>query len=419
MVYFFIFSILLISVINVRIAYRKLGNDWFDGNIVIIIFLLMYYLLPTLGALIIGDIPLRAGVTYSLQANSYILNIVFAILVGICISLWRCTIRKEMNYLIILRKVKKFTFLRSLGLFIFFSLVVVILQYRFGYYQIEDYNDSYIVAANLGRLSRQILLLFQNFSLYCGIAALIIYSWKRRSIKYAMVFLIIYTTISDKTGSRYELFSPFLIILLSYNYLVSRLKLAQILPLSVGGLLIFVSLGYIRSGSGLGMIGVQSFIYIGEFLNIWMNSLHLYYLKVNQGLVLPWQVGINEFISFIPDQLLPWRKLSSPYWYMETFYPEQLEQGNGLAFGIVSQVFFTGGFIGGVFRGFLISQILLKVKSKAFKGTWYWSLIYISIIAQLYTSIRTESIQIFSASLLKIILIIIILELRIWPAKKL
>ena len=226
-----------------------------------------------------------------------------------------------------------------------------------------------------------------------------------------LIFLVFILISFDPSKSRADLFIDLLLIFSLFQVFIKKFSKLKILIFAIFGLLIFSLLGLYRSES-IGSLLPSSFILIGEFNNIWANAIHINQLSSNENLLLPITVKLNEFISFIPSQFLPFEKMSISNWYMQTFYPDSFNRGLGLGFGIIAQSISDGGILFGFLRGFILGKLFLFFKKIILKNNRWWIFpVYLVFFLGLYSSVRTASFEIFTNPIIKLIFLVLLLRI--------
>ena len=215
----------------------------------------------------------------------------------------------------------------------------------------ENYGDSFALIAKLPLIVRQLLKLL-NFMVSPMWILLTIYSLNKRSLLwYFIVAFIIFLNFTPY-GSRGQTVFHLIVILIVYsakNGMPNRIKFSF---LAFFGFAVFMFLGFFRSAS----VGDISLViellvngelpfFLGELDQIFANAVEVFNFQNLKILDIPFEVRITEQLALIPNQLLPFEKLSYSEWYLNEFYPMYKEAGGGWAFGTMAFIATFDGFI--------------------------------------------------------------------------
>ena len=415
--------IFLISRVS-KIAGNRTSYNILDFGFWISIIIGLYAILPSIAYLVFKDnlIFLGSRINNIQPTNSdvsYLLLISISIVLGIFIS-YKFSSFKYNFELQDVKFISNRVFKNSLGLLVISTLLIVLIKIQYGLYSLESYGDTYTSFWKIPDIVRQFYLLFQLAQEFSKIIILV-GVFQRTSInkKLLIVIIFIYLLITfDSGGARAGFFLNLLLVFSLYQLFIKKFSKIKIFQFSLIGFFAFSLLGLFRAGLNSGDILLSSILVVGEFTTIWVNALHVLQLQSDGLLSIPFNVRINEFISFIPSQFLPFEKSSTSIWYMETFYAEAQETGNGLGFGIIAQSISDGGLFFAFVRGFVLGKISLMFKKAVFKSNKWWVFpVYLVIFLSLYSSVRASAFTTFTNPIIQLSLFVILISLRI-KAKK-
>jgi hypothetical protein len=417
----FLIALLIFLITRVsKIAGNRNTYNILDFGFFISIILGLYTIFPSISFLIFKDnlIFLGSRINNIQPTNSdvsYLLLISISIVLGIFIS-YKFSSSKYNFELQDIKFIGNRVFKNSLWLLVISTLLITLIKTQYGLYNIESYAGTYTTFWKIPTIVRQFYLVFQGAQEFSKIIILVSL-FQRKSINKKLLILIIIVSLLitfDSGGARAGLFVNLLLIFALYQLFIKKFSKKKMFLFSLIGLAIFSLLGLFRAGLNSGNILLSSFLVVGEFTNIWTNALHVLQLQSDGLLSMPYNVWINEFISFIPNQLLPFEKLSPNDWYISTFYPKAQEIGNGLGFGILAQSISDGGLFFAFLRGFLLGKISLMFKKAVFKSNKWWVFpVYLIIFLGLYSSVRSSAFITFTNPIIKLFLFITLISLTI------
>lgn len=274
----------------------------------------------------------------------------------------------------------------NLLFFLFSSFIYVSLKFNYGVYEASavSYAESYKVYLNMPNEVAQLINAAKSINgiSYMVLMVSLFMRWNKGFYRYLIIVFMLITFLSYDVGySRTQLFKSILIAVLLFHLLVKPFESSiKIFILFLILLLLFLLLG-IR-----GDFDANQFVLpLGEFDSIWGNAVDVLRERNKGTLNIPYHVYLYEYFSFIPSNLLPFPKESATIWYMQTYYPEALESGQGLAFGAIAQSVIGFGFIEAFLRGVVIGYLSLKIKFFIRNGKYSWW--FIVIFLTLYTSV--------------------------------
>lgn len=377
----------------------------------------VYTIFPSISYLFFKDNLIFLGTrVYNMQPSdnevAYILLVSVSIVLGIFCSykLSPSNYNFNSNHISI---IPNYVVRNSIWIFIFSSIFIFIIKYSYGLFNPDSYNEVYTNNWKMPTIVRQFYLVFSEAVSFTKIILLIHFLQRKNLNKklLVLIFLVFILISFDPSKSRADLFIDLLLIFSLFQVFIKKFSKLKILIFAIFGLLIFSLLGLYRSES-IGSLLPSSFILIGEFNNIWANAIHINQLSSNENLLLPITVKLNEFISFIPSQFLPFEKMSISNWYMQTFYPDSFNRGLGLGFGIIAQSISDGGILFGFLRGFILGKLFLFFKKIILKNNRWWIFpVYLVFFLGLYSSVRTASFEIFTNPIIKLIFLVLLLRI--------
>ena len=419
---YIIILIISLSFLTFRMSKITSENNTYnilDFGFFISVIICIYTIFPSISYLIFkDDLILLGSRVVNLQPTEneviYLLLISISLVFGIFISYKLTPLNYNFdhkNITIIPNNVVK----NSIWLLIISSILVNLIKYKYGLFNLGSYNEVYTSNWKMPTIIRQFFLVFSEAQTFTKII-LLIYFLQKRNIKTIVLFFLVFLCISFDPGkARAGLFINFLLLFSTYQLFISKFSKRKTLMLAIFGLFAFTLLGIYRSQNSEGILP-STFLLVGEFNNIWANAIHINQLKLDESFLIPITVRLNEFIAFIPSQLLPFEKLSVSNWYMDTFYPKSFEQGNGLGFGIVAQSISDGGIFFGFLRGFILGKLFLFLKkSVLFSNKWWVFPVYIVFFLGLYSSVRTSSFGTFTTPVIKLLFFILLLKISFKP----
>jgi hypothetical protein len=293
------------------------------------------------------------------------------------------------------------------------------IKFKYGMLNAETYNDTYIQYANLPKIVAQLLAQSRaalSVSMLIVVAALVM-RWDSGGKKWLIIMAALLLLTFDVGYSRTQLFYYILLFIVLYHMFVQPFTRAfKVLWLFLIVLVSFLLLGL----RGDGLISFAA-LPLGEFDNIWANGVHLLRERVAGTLEVPINAHLNEFVNFIPSQLLPYQKIDMSNWYLDTYYPGYKENGGGLKFGVIPQAIVGFGLAESFFRGIIVGAISIKLKNILHKYHSCWSLIvFLMIYMSSYDMVRGGNFSAFIGLLGTTLLIVLVIRWlnRVLPSKQ-
>lgn len=259
----------------------------------------------------------------------------------------------------------------------------------------ESYSESYLIFGRLpliigqiaGRLGGVIrvlnmallLALFQDYRKYRWI----IWTWLGAQVAATFLYL----------GARTEAVLLVFSATIMYHYLVKPIRWGPALCGALVAMILFLIAGDLRSAVGreqtakpLNVLASNS-----EFEELFANAHDLDRRKLDGDIEpLPATFHFADFLSIVPQQVLPFQKVQASTWYVETYYPAVREAGGGMAFGVISESIVGLGMPELVLRGALVGWLLaLFARRLSLRRPTAWSfLFHIWLITGCYQILR-------------------------------
>ena len=233
----------------------------------------------------------------------------------------------------------------------------------------ESYSESYVVIHRLPLFLRQVAAhtsgvtrvlaiallyaLFRNYRKYRWI----IWGWMGAQV--ALTFLHL--------GARTVTVTLGFSAVMMYHYLVRPIRWGPALGGAAAAMALFLSVGALRSAASRGeQVSLNVLSDTSEFDTLFGNAYDLYEKKQDDEIEeLPEMFYFADFVSLVPQQFLPFRKVDAAMWYLEIYYPAVLEEGGGLCFGIVAESIVGFGLVELAVRGAILA-LLLAMFSRRF-----------------------------------------------------
>lgn len=287
----------------------------------------------------------------------------------------------------------------------------------------SSYLDSYRVVQQLPRIPRQLLVnasQMQPTLIILLMCALFMRYQRYRFLIAAIVIWSTFTALRAMQG-RGGMFIMLLIVGCLYHHFVRRLRALPILL--IGILLVALStwMGAARQSSTAGVLaGAQG---TSEFEAIFANAYDLKYVRDASGILRDQPViYFGDFISVIPQQLLPFAKRLKAEWYLNAYYPEYAARGGGMAFGVVAEAITGWGWIELVVRGVLVGAVFGFIHRRfTSRPITLWQLaFYLWLLVWSYQLVRNSTFGLLQWAEYHFLLPVIavwILHYLAWPAR--
>jgi len=279
------------------------------------------------------------------------------------------------------------------------------------------YWESYLVVQRLPLLVRQAYRLVGGVRLVLTLA---LFVWlfqdygRKRWIIYLWVGCQGVLTLTQ-AGERTTLMMVFASILILYHRLVRPLRVRTAVLIGAFALAAFLALGIyrvFRHAEDPSSFRVE--VSATEFESLFANSFDVKQRKASNELEnVPIGFYFADIVSVVPSQLLPFEKVDAADWYINSFYPEAKERGEGYALGVVAQSLIGLGWPELILRGGLVGLLF------GFLHRYYrrhaghpWILIgYAWMILWAYQSFRATTFYIVTAFVQHLLFAILLVEL--------
>lgn len=282
----------------------------------------------------------------------------------------------------------------------------------------SDYVEAYLVVQNLPRVVGQVFNVGNGirFILTLGVLVLLFADWRRW---WPVVVLWIGWSLVNAflvLGSRTALMVMLAASTVLYSRMVHRIGAGTALLLSAGVLSLFMVLGVLRAIESVADGGPVFMATPAEFEIVFMNAVDLLARKSDGTLgAIPLGVRLNDFVGFVPSQLLPFEKMDPANWLV-SFYPALQQAGGGMAFGSVTQAATGFGAIEAIARGAvlgLICGVLFRYYRQ--HATSYWvTVAYLWVLILSYQPVRANTLIMFNVGLNQVVPTVILVGGLAW-----
>lgn len=282
----------------------------------------------------------------------------------------------------------------------------------------ETYAGGYAAVANLPLAIRQIVRLSSSFAFIVNLLLLV---WlfsdyrKRRWIIWGWLGYQVLSIILN-LGSRSGVMLSLAACIILFHLRVRFVRPLYAVLLGVAGLGGFLVIGVIRAVGSIfgGATTLPTLPLGGEFESLFGNAVDLYSRSTTGGVPkVPLGVYLADIVAPIPSQLLPFEKMDQANWYMATFYPEALEQGQGLAFGSMAQAVIGLGVPEVLLRGALLGVIFAAAFRfyRRRQGRLWVVVGYLWLTLWAYQSYRASTLALFSPFVQQFLLALFVFEI--------
>ncbi len=256
-----------------------------------------------------------------------------------------------------------------------------------------DYIDQYRVIQELPLALRQALRIFNGI---VGVSQIIVLVGLLQRLPGSRLLLVGFLVVSfagfDLEGARSTLVLNLLMLGFAWHIVVRPLSGRQWMPALAAGILVFYLLGIRRDAGSLAVAFRETDVLLGlsELDSLWANAIELIREKRSMTLFVPAAAYWNEFVAFLPSQILPFQKISLADWFVETYYSEYRASGGGWAFGAFAQAVIGYGLVEALSRGVLLGLISLYMlgKVRSANAPWYVLPAYLYVLINSYQSVR-------------------------------
>jgi hypothetical protein len=271
-----------------------------------------------------------------------------------------------------------------------------------------SYSGRYVAVASLPLVTRQILKLVTGASFVLSLVLLIVFFLDFRRWKYLIAMWLGYQLVVAVIagGSRTSLVLAFASSVILYHVQVRPVRRRAAALLGTGALTAFLALGIARSLRSDDWFSDEVAPTAGEFESMFANAVDLDYKRASGEIpTLPTGWFLSDIVAPIPSQLLPFRKFDPSEWYVSSFYPQAKDEGQGFAFGVVSQGVLGYGWPDLVLRGLLLGLLfgwLHRFYRRNANRLWV-TVFYVWMTVSAYQSFRSTALT-FLPTLIQIFL---------------
>lgn len=140
---------------------------------------------------------------------------------------------------------------------------------------------------------------------------------------------------ATRLGARTTTVLLMLAAVLLYHRMVRRLTPLTAGLIGVGGLALFLGIGFARdyASDAPGYLGIVSTS--NEFQAMFATAYDVYMMKVHEQVHIPWQLHVADLLRPIPQQFLPFEKIDPSGWYLDKWGSQQI--GGGFMFGTIAE----------------------------------------------------------------------------------
>jgi len=307
-------------------------------------------------------------------------------------------------------------------IFIFDFFVINLFGFSFG-----KLGSIYITRGDIPTIINQFLKLAANLvSIAVGYFFYLYFSYPQQYQRFRWLMLL--ATLIIMQSILYSARSG--IILLVLAYFGARFLSGKQIGLHkelIFGLIFIVFMQFIAilRGGGSFTASVMD-LYPSEFISIYLNATFISNELLAGTLQdTPYSSYIRAFTAFVPSQINP-DKWGLELWYLTTYHPHMIAEGNGTAFGIIPEAMINFGkysmALQAIFLGWFLNCLTYYAKKHMYSFSAFMPLLFIFNYQILYTGvIRTESLSFVAgfviSFLLPYIIFSFIIRLRIQKNK--
>ena len=289
------------------------------------------------------------------------------------------------------------TWLFVIALYLAISGFLLVLNLSFDL-SASTYSETYLVSRRLPLFLAQLFNHLDGARFTCLLAILVMLFGNYHKYRWLILGVLALTALTtfQRLGSRTELMLSLLSAALLYHFWVRPIPFRVIALAGLAGLSMFVLLGLLRGGQSLGGLGLafNPFAHASEFESVFANAYDLSRLKA-MGAVgdLPPTFYLTDLAALVPQQLVPFTKISPSVWYVNTFYPEYAATGGGFAFGTISESVLGAGWVDLAARGGALGLILAGLQRyMATHRPTFWSFVFqVWVTVLVYQSFRNTT----------------------------
>ncbi|MBI3070817.1 MAG: hypothetical protein HYY84_01690 [Deltaproteobacteria bacterium] len=276
-------------------------------------------------------------------------------------------------------------------------LIVVIVGLRaiiesvFGITQVEYGKAPQYFSLPL--VVRQVYLNTQLMLLPLKLAALIaLFNDYRRNGKLIVLFFAVFILpVLLRFGERHEFVVLCLVTALLFHDRVRKLSVVEFGILGAVLLAVFLVFGELRGGKrDVQVLG-------GNEFEACFSTVADIFVSRAAGLLpaAPPQVYLADFLAIIPQQILPFEKITGSEWYLSHFAPDLIELGQGYAFGVLSESIIGLGYFEIFFKGLVIGVFFAKIVAwyRRRGSRWWVAAVYFFICATCFRTFRSSTFE--------------------------
>jgi oligosaccharide repeat unit polymerase len=225
----------------------------------------------------------------------------------------------------------------------------------------SSYAESYLKYKHLPLLAQQLLGHANGIAMVLSIIAIAFLArrWdKNRLIVMGWILLELVLLVAA-LGARTQFVMLCLSALFSYHFLYRPISASKMIVAGVALVVAFLALGILRQYATMGVsaVGGEALASNSEFEVSFANAYEINRLVTFGEIDRASMVGavyLGDILNLVPQQIMPFEKVSLATWYMDTFHAESAESGVGLAFGAVPEALMGAGWPDLIWRGALV-----------------------------------------------------------------
>ena len=222
----------------------------------------------------------------------------------------------------------------------------------------SSYLESFRVVHRLPQIPRQLLVNVAQMQPTLQMLLMSVLFLRYRRYRFLIAGIVFWNTFKalHEIHARNSMFVMLLIVGCLYHHFVRRFRALPIVL--IGILLVALStwMGIARESSKISVVAAAHGT--SEFETIVANAYDLKYVRGVSGILKDQPlIYFGDFITVIPQQLLPFTKRLKWEWYLSTYYPELAASGGGLAFGVIAEAITGWGWIELIVRGALVGVV--------------------------------------------------------------
>jgi len=222
----------------------------------------------------------------------------------------------------------------------------------------SSYTDSFRVVQRLPQLPRQLLVNAAEIQPTLVMLLLCVLFFRYRRYRFLIAAIVLWSifTALRELHARSGMFVLLLMVGCLYHHFVRRFGALSIILIGILFVALSTWMGIARESSMLDVVsGAHG---TSEFETIVANAYDLKYVRGASGILRDQPIiYFGDFISVIPQQLLPFTKRLKADWYLNAYFPEVAASGGGMAFGVVAEAITGWGWMELIVRGALVGVV--------------------------------------------------------------